>query len=50
MPKPKKPIKYGRYNGHAVRYTYDETWELVDGAWREIEPIFVGRLTRQAYL
>jgi hypothetical protein len=47
MPQPK--IKYGRYDGHAVRYTRDEAWELVDGAWRETEPVFVARLTRQAY-
>ena len=48
MPKPK--VRYGRHDGHAVRYTYDEAWELVDGAWREIEPVFVARLTRQVYL
>jgi hypothetical protein len=52
MPTPK--IRYGRYHGCAVRYTDDEAWMLVDGAWREHEPVFVrikaDRLTRRAYL
>src|SRR5262252_10169763 len=46
MPTPK--IRYGRYDGCAVRYTHDEAWAFVDGEWREIEPVFVARLTRQA--
>ena len=37
-----------------MRYTHDEAWMLVDGAWRETEPVFVRikakRLTKQAYL
>ena len=46
MPTPK--IRYGSYDGCAVRYTHDEAWAFVDGEWREIEPVFVARLTRQA--
>src|SRR5215472_9128891 len=49
-----KPIKYGRHDGHAVRYTHDEAWVLVNGQWRQIEPVFAriktDRLTKQAYL
>ena len=49
MPKP----NYGSYDGHPVRWTDDEVWMLVDGAWRAIEPVFArikaDRLTRQAY-
>jgi len=51
---PTAEIRYGRLDGHAVRYTYNEAWVLVDGAWHETESIFViikaERLTREAYL
>ena len=47
--------EYGSYDGHAVRYTDDEAWLLVDGKkWVQIEPVFAvihaDRLTKQAYL
>ena len=32
---PTAEIRYGRLDGHAVRYTYNEAWVLVDGAWHE---------------
>jgi hypothetical protein len=45
--------RYASYDGHACRYTYHEAWELVDGAWRQIESVFAvikaKRLTKQAY-
>jgi hypothetical protein len=44
---------YGRWDGCAVRYTHDEAWVLVNGQWRQIEPVFAriraDRLTRQAF-
>jgi hypothetical protein len=52
MPKPK--IEYGCWDDCAVRYTHDEAWVLVNGQWRQIEPVFArikaDRLTKQAYL
>ena len=51
MPKPK--IEYGCWDDCAVRYTHDEAWVLVNGQWRQIEPVFARikakRLTKQAY-
>ena len=45
---------YGSYDGHPVRWTDDEAWMFVDGAWRAIEPVFArikarAGLTRRAY-
>jgi hypothetical protein len=52
MPTSIKP-EYSRWDDCAVRYTDDEARVLVNGKWRQIEPVFAcikaKRLTKQVY-
>jgi hypothetical protein len=33
---------YASMNGHSVRVTLHEAWELIDGAWVQINPAVAG--------
>jgi hypothetical protein len=45
--------RYGSYESRPARWTYHAAWQLVDGAWCEVEPVFVmlraTRLTKEAF-